>query len=138
MSFDPWIYFLKIQKSIRTPTPKVGAHLGVCVFIPSHFPTLLGAWNVIPGLHFQLTPLQALALVASPKLGSWHILFVCALEKNKIHSTFINPTLIIFLSKPQSLSLTSNSNCMSWILTFITLLEHYCWCISHPHHLVLR
>jgi len=36
MSFDPCIYPLKIRESIETPTPKVGAHLGVWRFIPSH------------------------------------------------------------------------------------------------------
>jgi len=44
MNFDPFNCFLKIQKSIRTPTPKVGTHLGVCGFIPSHSPTL-GSMN---------------------------------------------------------------------------------------------
>jgi len=43
ISFGPCNFPLKIWKSIETPTPKVGAHLGVCGFIPSHFPTLLGA-----------------------------------------------------------------------------------------------
>jgi hypothetical protein len=56
-------------RHIKTPTPKVGAHLGVWRFIPSHFLTLLGAWNVIPGLHSWSAPSQALALVASPRLG---------------------------------------------------------------------
>jgi hypothetical protein len=37
MSFDPSNYFLKFQKSIRTLTPKVGVHLGVCGLIPSYF-----------------------------------------------------------------------------------------------------
>jgi hypothetical protein len=40
MGFDPWNYFLKIQKSIRTPTLKVRVHLGVWGFIPSHSLTL--------------------------------------------------------------------------------------------------
>jgi hypothetical protein len=35
MSFDPYDHLLKIRESIRTPTPKVGAHLGVWGFIPS-------------------------------------------------------------------------------------------------------
>jgi hypothetical protein len=35
MSFDPCNFSLKIRESIETPTPKVGAHLGVCEFIPS-------------------------------------------------------------------------------------------------------
>jgi len=43
MSFDPCNYPLKTWESIGTPTPKVGAHLGVWGFIPSHFPTFQGA-----------------------------------------------------------------------------------------------
>jgi len=38
---------LKIREFIKTPTPKMGAHLRVKGFIPSHSPTLLEAWNVI-------------------------------------------------------------------------------------------
>jgi hypothetical protein len=37
MSFDLSNHSLKIQKSIRTPTPKLGVHLGVRGLIPSHF-----------------------------------------------------------------------------------------------------
>jgi hypothetical protein len=50
MSFDPWNNSLKIWKSIGIPTHKVGIHLGVWGFIPSHSLALPGAWNVIPGL----------------------------------------------------------------------------------------
>jgi len=60
MSFDPYNYFLKIQESIRTPIPKVGAHLTMWGFIPSHFLTLLGTWNVTPGLQSWPVPLLAL------------------------------------------------------------------------------
>jgi hypothetical protein len=74
MSFDPCNRPLKIWESIETPTPKVGAHLGVWRFIPSHFPTLLARWNVTPRLHSWPTPLQALALVASPWLRLKHII----------------------------------------------------------------
>jgi hypothetical protein len=49
MSFDPCNCPMKIQESIGTPTPKVGTHLGVWGFIPSHAPTLLG---FTLGLHF--------------------------------------------------------------------------------------
>ncbi len=69
MSFNPWNFSLKIWKSIGTPTPKVGAHLGMCEFIPSHFPTFLGAGNVILKFHFWPATLQARALVTSPRLG---------------------------------------------------------------------
>jgi hypothetical protein len=67
--FNPMIFYsynclLKIQESIRTPTPKVGVHLGVWGFICSYSPTLPGAWNVTPGLHFWLAP-----LIVSPCLG---------------------------------------------------------------------
>jgi hypothetical protein len=40
MSFDVCDHSIKIQDSIVTPTPKGGADLGVCGFIPSHPPTL--------------------------------------------------------------------------------------------------
>ncbi len=75
MSFDPYNLSLKIWKSIGTPTPKVGTQLGMCGFIPSHPPTLSGAQNVTFKLHFWPTPLQALALVVSPRLGSRHQCF---------------------------------------------------------------
>ncbi len=42
MGFDSCNRSLKIWESIRTPTPKMGAHLGVWGFIPSHSLTLLG------------------------------------------------------------------------------------------------
>jgi hypothetical protein len=35
MGFDPYNRPLNIQKSIGTPTPKMGVHLGVWGFIPS-------------------------------------------------------------------------------------------------------
>jgi len=72
MGFDPYNCSLKIQESIRTPTPKVGVHLGVWGFIPSHSLALLRAWNVTIGFPSWSTPSQALALVTSPKLGSQH------------------------------------------------------------------
>jgi hypothetical protein len=69
MNFDPYNYLLKIWESIETPTLKMGAHLGVCGFIPSHSPTLPRAWNVTLEFHFWPAPLQTLALVVNPKLG---------------------------------------------------------------------
>jgi hypothetical protein len=72
MGFDPCNHSLKIRKSIGIPTFKVGAHLEVRRFIPSHSPTFSWTWDVTPGLHFWPIPLQALALVASPRLGLGH------------------------------------------------------------------
>jgi hypothetical protein len=57
MGFGPYNFSLKIWKSIETLIPKMGAHLGVWRFIPSHPPTLLGAWNVTPGLPSWHAPL---------------------------------------------------------------------------------
>jgi len=48
MSFDLCNHLLKIQEFIGTPSPKMGAHLGVWGFIPSHFLALPRAWNVTP------------------------------------------------------------------------------------------
>jgi hypothetical protein len=81
MSFDLCNCPLKIWESIKIPISKVGAHLGVCGFIPSHFPTLPGTWNVIFKLHSWLAPLQALALVVSPKLGLWQTRFWYTFKK---------------------------------------------------------
>jgi len=72
MNLDPYDCLLKIWKFIKIPIPKVRAHLEVCGFIPSHSLTFLRVWNVILGLHSRLASLQALALVASPRLGSQH------------------------------------------------------------------
>jgi len=81
MSFDLCNCSLKIQKFIETLTPKVGTHLGVCGFIPSHPSTFPRAWNVTPGLHFQHVPLQAFAFVTSPKpYGD----ITCIFNKNTI------------------------------------------------------
>jgi hypothetical protein len=74
MSFIPCNHLLKIWEFIETPTPKEGAHLGVSGFIPSYFPIVPGAWNVIPRFHSWLTPLQTFTLVANPSLGLWHSL----------------------------------------------------------------
>ncbi len=54
MTFDPYNLPLKIWESIRTPTTKMGIHFGVWGFIPSHFLTFSGVWNVTPG--FSLSP----------------------------------------------------------------------------------
>ncbi len=70
------LHSLKIWDSIETPTPKMGAHLGMWGFIPSHSSTFPGAWNVIPRLHSWPAPSQPLTLVTSLRLGSWHILHV--------------------------------------------------------------
>jgi hypothetical protein len=50
MGFGPWNCPMKIQESIGTSTPKMGVHLGMWRFIPSHFFALPGTWNVTLGL----------------------------------------------------------------------------------------
>jgi hypothetical protein len=76
MGFDLYNHSLKIRKSIWSLTPKMGAHLGVWGFIPSHSPTLQGIWNVTPRLHFWFAPLQALALVTNPKLRLQQLMYL--------------------------------------------------------------
>ncbi len=60
MSFDYCNCPLKIWESIGTPTPKMGAHLGVWGFIPSHSLTFLEAWNVTHGLTLGPHPCKPL------------------------------------------------------------------------------
>jgi hypothetical protein len=92
MSFDPCNCFLKIWESIGNPTPKVGVQLGVWGFILSHSFTLLGTWNVTPGLHFWPAPSQPLALVVSPRLRLQHT-WICLQACLKILVKFITNLL---------------------------------------------
>jgi hypothetical protein len=73
MRFDPCNCSLKIWDSIKIPTPKMGAHLGVWGFLPSHSPTFPREWDVTPGVPSWHAPLQTLALVASPRLRLRHM-----------------------------------------------------------------
>ncbi len=66
LSFGPCNRSMNIRESTGTPTPKVEVPFGVWGFIPSHFLSLMGF------LSWPAT-LQALALVASWKLGLWQI-----------------------------------------------------------------
>jgi hypothetical protein len=64
MGFDPYNWSLKIWESTENPTPNMGVHLGVWMFILtlSHTPRFL-SWP---------TFLQTLALVTSPRLRLQH------------------------------------------------------------------
>jgi hypothetical protein len=64
VNFDLCNYLLKIRESIETPIPKVGTHLGVWGFIPSHFFAFPRAWNVTLGLTLGLH-------LYKPLLWSW-------------------------------------------------------------------
>jgi hypothetical protein len=72
MGFDLCNCPLKIRESMKTPTPKMGVHLGVWGFIPSHSFALSGSWDVTPGLLSCPATLQALTLVVSPRLRLQH------------------------------------------------------------------
>jgi len=73
MNFDPSNHSLDIQESIRTPTLKVEAHLGMCGFIPSCSPTLPKVWMWLPSCTLNPHLSMPLTLVVSPRLGSWHL-----------------------------------------------------------------
>ncbi len=103
MSFDPCIRPLKIWESIGTPTPKMGVHLGVWRFTPSHFFTLPRAWDVTPGLPFWLATLQALALVVNPRLGLQQ--GFCAIANSFFHVS--NPNTQCLVIRWNHLSLWS-------------------------------
>jgi hypothetical protein len=60
MGFDPSNHTLKIRKSIGTLIPKMGVHLGMWGFNPSHSFALLGAWDVTLGLPYWPATLQPL------------------------------------------------------------------------------
>jgi len=68
LGFGPCNCFLNIRESTEIPTPNVGVPLGVWRSIPSHSLALLGACGLTFRLPSWLATLQALALVASPRL----------------------------------------------------------------------
>jgi hypothetical protein len=103
MVFDPCNFSMKIWESIGTPTPKMGAHLGVWGFIPSHFPTLLRPWNVIIGLHTWLALSQALALVAILRLGLRHKLSFALPCRFLISRIWFNNLVVFHLWKCRTL-----------------------------------
>ncbi len=61
ISIDPYNCSLKIWESIGSPTPKMGAHLGVWGFVPSHYLTF-------PGFPFGPHPYKPLPWSPSPRL----------------------------------------------------------------------
>ncbi len=75
MSLSPWSRSLKIWKSIRIPSPKVGVHLGVWRFIHSHFPTFPGAWDVTPKLLLLVCTFANPCLSCEHKVGLQHVNF---------------------------------------------------------------
>ncbi len=95
MNFSPLNHLLKIWKSIKTPTPKVGDHLGVCEFIPSHSSTFPGTWNVTLGLHSWPAPLQTLLWFAIPRLGLQQKLDILNVQHSIFEKT--NNVVIIFI-----------------------------------------
>jgi len=91
MNFDLYNRPLKIWESIGTLTPKLGVHLGVWGFIPSHSLALPKAWNLTPRLHFWPALSQALALVRSPRLGLWHPLWWTFLPTKVVSISIVFP-----------------------------------------------
>jgi len=83
LGFDPCNRFLNIQESTRTPTPKVGIPLGVWGSIPSHLLAFSGACGMTLGLLSWPATLQPLALVASLRLGLWHIMSNSSKDENQ-------------------------------------------------------
>ncbi len=69
LRFDPYNRSLKFWESTGTPSPQVGVALGVWGLTPSHFLTLLGVCDVIPGLPLALTPGLPFALVPGLPFG---------------------------------------------------------------------
>jgi len=110
MGFDPYNCSLKIRESIRTPTLKVGAHLGVWRFIPSCSPTFPRTWNGTPELHSWPHTFASPCLGHEPKARVGTLSFSCfhLLESQ--------------LSPSSSLGVHQN---LIWFTTFIRSLKRF-------------
>jgi hypothetical protein len=90
MNFDPSNCSMNIHKSLKSPTPKMGAHLEMCGFIPSHSHTFWNV-NVTPKLHSWPSLFHAPCLRCEPKVKVMTFLVV----HNHIHlSIFMFSTKI--------------------------------------------
>jgi len=163
MNFDSYNRLLKVQKSIGTLTPKVGIHLGVWGFIPSHIPTLMGAWNVTPGLHSWPTSFATTCLHHKLKVKvATHVTFLhfkrsmsslisplwSQLEHNpQVHLKFIIPSLwsihlywfLFFLTQEKSKVSCIPFLCLPFITPFLNsfhdnLLPKFLSCF-HTHQI---
>jgi hypothetical protein len=74
LGFDLCNHSLNIRESTGTPTPNMGVHLGMWRFFPSHSFALSGHENATPGLNLGPHLCKPFAFVASPRLGSQHVL----------------------------------------------------------------
>ncbi len=132
MIFDPYNYSLKIWESIETSTPKVGAHFGMWGFIPSHFPTLLGAWDATPKILSWPTLLQTLVLVMNPRLGlrqhvsyafNYLALLQCNLVEHPIMNIWEDSDTLRFLQHgdyPPQVTSSHQNHIQQWS-------KHYSW-----------
>ncbi len=68
MNLTPCNCPLKIRQFTKTLIPKMGVHLGVWRFIPSHAFALMGTWNMTLGLSLGSHLCKPFALVVSPRL----------------------------------------------------------------------
>jgi hypothetical protein len=108
----------------------MGVQLGVWRFIPSHSFALSRVWNVIPELPFWSAPLQALALVASPRLGLQH--YTWEFLKERIELEF-NPKNSHYISrcKLHDLVNVTNDNLRQYVRAYSELMLE----IQHMHKL---
>ncbi len=114
MRFDPYNCSLNIRESIKIQTLKVRVPLGVWRFIPSHSFALTGAWNVTLRLRSWPALLQALPLVANPRLGLRHMaimMFKCLGFDtiNICHSIFSHNPNICRLNEESEITWNQNS-----------------------------
>jgi hypothetical protein len=109
MGFDPYNFPLKIWES---QSPKMGVHLGVWGFIPSHSFALPRAWYVSLGLPSWPKTLQALALVASLKLRLQQKTFQCIQghELNNIHIAWVTKQTLYLSIVPSAFVLILNAH----------------------------
>jgi hypothetical protein len=73
LGFDPCNHSLNIWESTGTLTLNMGVPLGVWGFFPSHSFALSRHENATFELSLGLHLCKPFALVASPRLGSWHV-----------------------------------------------------------------
>jgi len=134
MSFDPCNCSLKIWEYIGIPIPKVGVHLGMWGFIPSHSLALSGAWNVVLAL-FVVFSCLAMVHLCSP--SHCCVVHGGAMNNNEEHQT---PTPSPWFSSLFSFIWVSPLHPYSWFwcwLGCLLVLRALLWCVHAPLHTIM-
>jgi hypothetical protein len=145
MNFDLYNHLLKIRESIKIPTPKVGVHLGVWGFIPSHSLALSRAWNVT--FEFTLAPHFCKPLPWSQAQGYDYDILINPLCEFNLREEKVIDKMVLMMNgcsfkweNMDFMSFNSKDIILMSLLTSLSKVHSFVWhhWLDYLHHLILE